>query len=751
VAPVGRTLLILGLVVAVYGIGASIYGVRTGRQPWIDSGRRAVYSLAGLMTVAWVILEAAFLRSDFTFTVVNQHSSTTTPTFYKLAAPWSSQEGSLLLWVWLLSLWSSLILFLTRKRIRDIAAYATAVLLGFATFFISLAAFFANPFDTTSSPPLQGAGLDPLLLHPTMMIHPPMLYSGYTLLTVPFAFAVGALITGRLGSEWIALTRRFALASWLFLGTGIVLGALWSYTELGWGGYWAWDPVENAALMPWLCITAFIHSVMIQEKRGMLKVWNVSLVMGSGTLAVLGTFLVRSGILDSIHAFGASTLGIPFVILLALMIGGGIGLILWRRRLLESEARLDSLLSREAVFLFQNLVLVAMVLVIFWITFFPLISEAVTGNKISVGPPAFRPFIVPLALVLVALSGIGPIIAWRRVTAANLRRNFLIPVLGGLICLGVLLAEGVDSRPFALAMFALGAFVLVGVVQELARGAGARRAMTREAPPLALVRVIQRNRRRYGGYIAHAGVAILLIGVAASSSFQHSRQVTMSPGQSATVNGYAIRYVKPTEQVATGRSGALANIAFGAVLNVSRGGHHVTTLRTIRRFYPAPLGTPGVGPISIAFAGSADSAVGLQTGLTHDIWTVINPNLAPIQARITQGDRVFERLMQSLTPAQAARPSERTWIATEQAVAINGLARQFVTHPWPVTFLLIVDPLVLWIWIGAAIVVFGGLLALWPIPLRLRSRSRAAAAVRPRPVPPREPVLDHATAMREPA
>src|SRR5947209_3647602 len=346
-APVGRTLLILGLLVAAYGVVASIYGARAGKREWVASGRRSVYALAGVMTVAWVILEAAFLRSDFSFNVVAAHSSTTTPTFYKVAAPWSSQEGSLLLWLWLLSLWSSLILFLTRKRVRDIAPYATAVLLTFAAFFTSLAAFLANPFTTTASPPPEGAGLDPLLLHPSMMIHPPMLYSGYTLLTIPFAFAVGALITGKLGTAWISVTRRFALAAWLFLGIGIVLGARWSYTELGWGGYWAWDPVENAALMPWLCTTAFIHSVMIQEKRGMLKVWNVSLVLGSGTLAILGTFLVRSGILDSIHAFGGSTLGIPFVVLLAVMITGAIGLIVWRRGLLASEARLDSLISRE--------------------------------------------------------------------------------------------------------------------------------------------------------------------------------------------------------------------------------------------------------------------------------------------------------------------------------------------------------------------------------------------------------------------
>src|SRR6201982_3635090 len=319
-ATVGSALLILALGVTVYGIGASLYGARTGRREWVDSGRRAVYALAGLSTLAFAILEVAFFRSDFTFNVVADHSSTTTPTFYKLAAAWSSQEGSLLLWVFLLSVWSSLILFLTRRRVRQIAPYATAVLLGFGAFFTSLAVFFAIPSATSAIPPPEGAGLDPLLLHPSMMIHPPMLYSGYTLLTVPFAFAIAALITGRLGAEWISVTRRFALAAWLFLGIGILLGARWSYTELGWGGYWAWDAVENAALMPWLVCTAFIHSIMIQEKRGMLKVWNVSLVLASGTLAILGDFLVRSGILSSIHAFGASTLGVPFVILIAVML-----------------------------------------------------------------------------------------------------------------------------------------------------------------------------------------------------------------------------------------------------------------------------------------------------------------------------------------------------------------------------------------------------------------------------------------------
>jgi cytochrome c-type biogenesis protein CcmF len=321
--------------------------------------------------------------------------------------------------------------------------------------------------------------------------------------------------------------------------------------------------------------------------------------------------------------------------------------------------------------------------------------------------------------------------------------------LAGVVCLVLLLVNGVTSPVFAVIMFVLGTFVLAAVVQELARGAMARRAMTGEVPPLALVRVIRRNRRRYGGYIVHAGVAILLIGVAASSSFQHSKQVTLSPGQSATVDGYAIRYVRPTDKVVSSNGGSLAYVSFGAVLGVSKGGHHVTTLATQRRFYPAPL-TPGVGPISVAFAGEADSVVGLQAGLTHDIWTVVNPNLQPLQNRIDQGDRVFERYMQSLTPAEAAQPNEQKWIASGQALAINGLARQFVTHTWPVTFLLIVDPLVMWIWIGALIIAAGGLLALWPFPAVLRSRSKARAKAPARQPAAPEPILEPAQAVREP-
>src|ERR1700692_465982 len=449
-AGLGFACLLLALAVCLYCIAASLYGARTGRLEFSDSGRRAVYALAGVLTVAFAVLELAFLRNDFAFNTVADTSSRTTPTCYRAAAVWSSQEGSLLLWAWLLSLWASLALFLTRKRMREVAAYATAILLGFGGFFIALMVFYATPFATTRPVPAEGAGLDPLLRFPTMMIHPPMLYSGYTLCTIPLAFGIGALLARRVDAEWIKSIRRFAFAAWLFLGIGILLGARWSYSELGWGGYWGWDAVENASLMPWLTGTAFLHSLMIQEKRGMLKVWNTSLVMATGTLAIMGTFLVRSGVLNSIHAFGGATLGVPFVILIGVLIGGSIYLVVSRRDMLRSEHKLDSLLSRESIFLANNVVLVALCFVIFWGTYFPLISEALTGNEASVGPPWFDRYTVPLALVLVLLSGVGPLIAWRRARLANARRNFIAPLAAALVTLLALALAGIADRPGAI-------------------------------------------------------------------------------------------------------------------------------------------------------------------------------------------------------------------------------------------------------------------------------------------------------------
>ncbi|MBV9816966.1 MAG: heme lyase CcmF/NrfE family subunit [Solirubrobacterales bacterium] len=724
-AAAGRVLLVLALMCAVYGLFASLYGAQRGGGAWVHSGRRAMYSLAGISAVCFVILDVAFISSDFSLQIVASGSSTTTPTFYRAAAIWATQQGSLLLWVLLLSGWSSLALLATRRRVREIVPYAQAVLFALCTFFTGLLVLFANPFTTISPAPTEGAGLDPLLRHTTMMIHPPMLYSGYTLLLVPFAFAIGALVSGRVGVEWIQVTRRFALAAWLCLGIGILLGARWSYTELGWGGYWAWDPVENAALMPWLVCTAYIHSIMIQEKRGMLKVWNASLVLLTGCMAIVGTFLVRSGILSSIHAFVSDpTLNISFVGLIAVAVIGSIALVVWRRDRLRTDAQLDSLLSREAVFLGQNMILVALAAVVFWFTFFPLISEAITGNKISVGPSAFPPFIDPLAIAVVALAGIGPIIPWRRVTPAKLRASFAFPVAAALLALVVLaLVPGVVGHGFALAIFGAGTFVVASVAQEFVRGVRARQAMTREAAPVALARLVRRNRRRYGGYIVHAGVALALVGVAASTSFQHSRTAVLAPGQSVSVDGYRIRYVRPTAAASPQK------ITLGAILAVSSRRRPVATLHTEYGLYPSQDPMHAIGRF---FNGSDESRVGLKAGLTQDIWTVISPNVTPLQGLISRGDVLLGRaLLQAQTLPPAQRAQQLNVLFAYRDAIIRELTQRFVARPWKATFLLIVSPLVTWLWLGAILAALGGLIALWPLPRR---------SVRRRPSRPRDPL-----------
>jgi len=712
----GRACLVLALLVAVYGVGASIYGARSGRREWVTSGRRAVYAVFALAAVAFAVLEYAFLTSDFSFTVVATHSSTTTPWYYQAAAAWSSQEGSLLLWVFLLSMWSSLVLFMTRRRMRDVTPYATACLLVFASFFAALLVFAASPF-AVSAPVSEGSGLQPLLRNPGMLAHPVFLYSGYTLFTIPFAFAVGALVVRRVDAEWIAATRRFALAAWLFLGIGVLLGSRWSYTELGWGGYWAWDPVENASLLPWLTGTAFLHSVMIQERRGMLKVWNASLILGTGILAILGTFLVRSGILDSIHAFGASTLGIPFVAFIAVLILGSAYLVVSRQDALRAEHRLDSLLSREAVFLFNNIVLVALTFVILFLTFFPLIAEALTGTKRAIGPPVFDKFAVPLTLVLVLLSGIGPVIAWRKANAENVRRNFRVPIAVGVVAL-LVLAPFTHQKPLALVMFAAGAFVLGTVGQEFWRGVRARRAMTSESVPAAFVSLVGRNRRRYGGYTIHAGMAFLLVGVAASSAFQHATDERLSPGQTARISGYEFAYERPTGKIVV-RNGRLERLEFGAVLIVSKDGERVGTLRPTKGYYPT--NAPNA-PIRAAFEGEPTSEVALKTGLRKDIWTAIAPDLSSLDADIRNRDAVLVAAAQ-----KAGTRLDPVKFAELRRVYFEQILKRYTDRPPPATFRLIVSPMVTWIWLGAILTFLGGLIALWPTARGDRAVSRATA------------------------
>jgi cytochrome c-type biogenesis protein CcmF len=711
VATVGYACLVVGLLTMVYAAAASIYGARSGERQFVVSGRYAFYCLAGLMILAVVILQSAYLRNDFSYSLVAQNSSTDTPTFYKLTAMWSSQAGSLLLWAFVLSIFSSVVLHLTRHRHRDIAPYATAVLSGIAAFFLSLMVFYSSPFDTLSPAPLEGNGLEPLLRHPAMMFHPPMLYSGYVGFTIPFAFCIGALIARRTDAEWIRSTRRFALIAWTFLGVGIMLGALWSYSELGWGGYWAWDPVENASLMPWLAGTAFLHSIIVQEKRGMLKIWNVSLIISTFVLALVGTFLVRSGVLDSIHAFGASTLGAPFLAFIGLVLVGSVALVLSRLDDLRSEAKIDSFFSREAFFLMNNLVLVGLCFVIFWGTFFPLISEAVTGTKASVGPPWFDRYTVPLALVLVLLSGIGPVIAWRRVTLSGMRRVLAFPLGAAALAVVFLLAvTNASSDVPSLIMFVLAAFVLAVVGQEFWRGAGARAAVSSETPITALLKLVGRNRRRYGGYVVHAGMAVLFIGVAASSAFAHHQDVRLSPGQSAKVGGYTVTYKRPTAGLVSDRAGTGAPITFGAILDIRKGSKHYT-LDPSRNYYATQDTSNGM--IGRYFAGEANSVIAMRWGLGRTMWTAIQPDLSKLNGAIKTANQKFGN-----SPSNV------------QALVIGAITSSYLNKPPPALFRLIVSPFVAWIWIGGALGIGGALVALWPSPEARRRRVTSLYAAR---------------------
>jgi cytochrome c-type biogenesis protein CcmF len=703
VIELGSAALAAALLAVLYAAGAAVYGAVTGDRRFVDSSRYAMYATAALLTTCVVVLESAFLGDDFSFDVVADHSSTTTPTFYKVTAMWSSQEGSLLLWAFVLSLAASGVLYLTRNRHREIVPWATAVLAGIGAFFIGLMLFAAPPFSQASPVPMEGAGLTPLLRNPYMVIHPPMLYSGYVLFSIPFAFAIGALITRRLDASWIRTTRRFALVAWVFLGIGLLLGSRWSYEELGWGGYWAWDPVENAALMPWLMSTAFLHSIMVQERRGMLKTWNVSLIVATFCLSLLGTFLVRSGILQSIHAFGASTVGTPLLILIGTVAIGSTILIVSRREALRPERRIESAFSREAIFLVNNLLLVGLVAVIFWGTMFPLVAEAVTGETSSLGAPWFDRYVTPLAVALVLFTGIGPLFAWGRLSMVAARRLLLWPSAAALVTVVGLVAAG-EARDFwAALIFAFAAFAVVALAQEFGRAAWARRALTGEPAPAALGGAVMRNRRRYGGYIVHVGIAILLIGIAASSSYQTSRDLRLNVGDTAQVGGYTLAYRKLEADPKNER------IAFKATLDVEKDGKH-ETLAPARNYYPTM--DPSAGPIGRYFEGEATSEVGLDAGPGGDLWTAFQPNLSTMDDDIARGNK------------QLADVGPEA-----QGFAILALAQNYAQDPPPATFRVNVNPLVVWIWIGALISVFGALFAAWPT-AEGRRRVQAAYASR---------------------
>ncbi len=544
-ALVGRAALIATFALVLYAALAGTVAALRGRRQLAATARDALLAAFGTTALASGLLVVAFARNDFSFTYVADHSSRQLPLAYTLAAFWSGQAGSLLLWLLVLTGTSAAAVLLNRRLIADVLPWTVPVLAGVASFFAFVPVVVSSPFATQAAPP-NGAGMNVSLQNPYMLAHPPMLYLGYVGLTIPFAFAMAALLSKRTDERWLVATRRWTLASWTFLGVAILIGAKWAYETIGWGGYYAWDPVENAALMPWLASTAFLHSVMVQEKKSMLRVWNVVLVSLAFCLSLFGTFLTRSGVVNSIHSFSQSSIGGWFLGFIAVVALGTTGLILARLPLLRSRSRLESLASREAAFLYNNLLLVAFALTILWGVAFPLVTQAVRGEAITVGPPYYNFFLRVFGLPLLLLMAVGPLIAWRSASLRSLARSLRWPVAAGLVAGCVLLAGGAGSSPPGLVAYTFSVVVLGAIVLEFARGTRARRALEGGTWLGAFCSLVARNRRRYGGYIAHAAVVLLAIGIVGSSVYGASATKRLQPGQTLSVGNYTLQYLGTT-------------------------------------------------------------------------------------------------------------------------------------------------------------------------------------------------------------
>jgi cytochrome c-type biogenesis protein CcmF len=537
----GTFILLAGFVGCAYAVAATVAGAR--RRSWrlVESGVGAFYFVAALMMVASGIIVHAFVTNNYAIKYVQRYSDAELPLAYKIAAYWGGLDGSLLFWVFLLSIFGAVAVYLNRERHRELIPYVVATIAVTQMFFIFLMVVHNNPFSTSLTPPADGRGLTPLLQNFYMAIHPPSLYIGFVAMTIPFAFGMAALITGHLDDAWLRAVRVWTMTGWLFLTFGLTLGMLWAYEELGWGGYWGWDPVENAGLLPWFTATAFLHSVTVQERRGMLRVWNVTLVITTFFLTIFGTFMTRSGIVQSVHAFGEDPqLARLFTIFMVLIVTVSFGFVVYRLPILRSRNELDSWVSREAAFLANNWILLFSALFVLFATMFPTLSEAVRGERLTVGPPFFNKWMLPIGLILLLLTGIGPLLAWRKSTVSNLVNQFLWPVVVSLATAGALVALGVRVWSSGIC-FALCAFTFTTIAQEFIRGAKVRRGATGTDILTATIGLVGRSKRRYGGYIVHAGIALMFLGFA-GEGFKQEEQVTMTPGQQVTVGHFTIRH-----------------------------------------------------------------------------------------------------------------------------------------------------------------------------------------------------------------
>jgi len=556
---IGNITIYLGIVIAAYALIANILGIRKHSKKWIESARGAVLSLIFVSLLASFLLLYFLGTSQFQFEYVASYTSLNLPMVYKLTAFWAGNAGSLLLWTVLLCLYTGILVFSKEKR-NPMMPYVSSILLLNILFFFTVMALDGNPFAMTETIPADGKGLNPMLQHPGMILHPVTLYLGYVGLAVPFAFAIGALILRRMDAEWIKLTRRWTITAWLFLTLGNIIGGWWAYLELGWGGYWAWDPVENASFLPWLTVSAFLHSVMIQERKGMLKTWNISLIILSYILTLFGTFLVRSGVLTSVHAFGSGPLGTYFLVFMAFMMLFSIYIVMTRYQLIKKESiPIDSYFSKESSFLLNNLILVAGAFAVFWGSMYPLISEAVTGTKINVGAPYFDSVMAPILLCLILLMAVCPLIAWQKATVERFIKNAIWPLAAGIVSAITLIILGTKG---ILAVIGLSStiFMFATHVQEFIQGTRARMRATKENIFRAIYKLIRKNQRRYGGYIVHIGIALIAVGVIASHAYSEEVLKTVNLGESFTIGDYELTFKGLTETTDKGNGIVVADI-----------------------------------------------------------------------------------------------------------------------------------------------------------------------------------------------
>jgi cytochrome c-type biogenesis protein CcmF len=659
----GSITLFLALCLCIYSLLAgalSLWAIAFGRVLAVtnekirETSRRAgIVSFIFVSCAAFALIWAAF-TNDFSVDYILHHTSRSLPWYYKFSSLWSGQEGSLLLWAWLLAGYG-FVMRLRHKTDITLTAYASTILAGIQIFFLILVVFVASPFALVPGGviPADGFGLNPLLQYAEMVIHPPMLYLGYVGFSIPFAFALGALMMRYPGEKWIHITRRWTMVTWLFLTCGIILGMHWAYAVLGWGGYWGWDPVENASLMPWLAGTAFLHSVMMQEKRGMMKVWNVWLIFITFMLTILGTLLTRSGLVSSVHAFAQSSIGNWFVGFLLIVLAVCLFTFLYQRDHLRAENRFESLVSRESSFLFNNLVLLTACFVVLWGTLFPVLSEFVQGSKTTLNAPFYNRVAVPIGLFLIFLTGVGPLLAWRSTSLRAIRRNFILPCIAIIVTAAVLMLAGVHpwadedatSSIYALVCFALGAGVITAIAAEFLRGAGVVRTQTGKNLLASTILLTRRNTRRYGGYLIHFGVVVMFIGLA-GSAFNQSKELEMSFGDSIQLDGYKIVCQSYSQDSTPNYDTDFA------LLDVFHNGKKITRLTPERRIYFADTDH-----------AQASTVVAIHSTLANDLYVVF-------EGRNPDTDKPIIKVF--------------------------------------------INPLVNWIWIGVGVVIFGTLIALVP-------------------------------------